>query len=791
MSLSLPSLPPAAFSAPKPFKTSSPPSPGSVDLFDGRMAMTALMHMAPTEFLDDTQSRGVHKQMMRGSASQTDVFENLDRLHHGNKRKESSTRRKLTALMGGPSPAEPVVEPPKVVPAGGEHQDGVAVSLQASLGTKIRYYTEHKATIDPKDVGLTVGAPEPTADDDGHLAPQANMSLQPNGGAALPLGLSPYSHRYRTPLIVNSLGATVVHAVAVKDGRQSAPVRCVFNIVPIEVPPPVVIARGTGEQGKFMKPGRVVGTKSFSGRTEITVKAGGHKRLPEIPLDADQDLLVGSYYNHNRLREETKHPFQPCTVTVNGSKPEDLTAVKNSPFGAGDDDTGDIDDGMNWQVQESTWVEQKGAYEVRAQAHQRGIFSGRIYDSVVVVERVTISGGTFAIPKEIVKGVISVMGTTKSYLRKNQGRFMSSAVAALGLKTSRFKILSVGSDGDKKAADGHASDSEEDNEDEAEEAVGGGGLAPVRRARVGGGRRGADRAITLSYAVEVDETETQGSRVENALMDANFTSRLTTELQARGVKQITAKSVAVESAVSEELRFITLHLEWRFPASGKDYLDGSAIGYAENEPAFTVDYRKRLFPAAPEGAAKAPEQVNELARNGTTAVHHSGDVMSPGKGKHVISVDLQAMPPSITDLFLVLSAYNCGDLAKFPSPVVRLFATDPAHQLTKFALTESYHTEACIMSVLSNTHGRWSLRDICLPSQGTVKLYKPIHEKIATELQLHHAKWRRRGDALRTLTLLQKGRCCGVVGQEETADLFHLILEKVPEMLWSDIFSYL
>jgi len=745
--------------------------------------MTALMHMAPEKFLSDSQSRGVHKEMMSGSKNEDDVFRHLDRLHHAGNGNQSSVRRKLTALMGAPHPVEQVVEPPKVSPAGGVHHDGVVVAFEVPLGTKIRYYTEHNDTTDPHDVGLTVGATEPAADGVVH-----EPSLQPHGGLALPLGLSPYSHRYRTPLIVNQLGATIVHAVAINDrGRQSAPIRCVFNILPIEVAPPVVVARGTGEHGKFLNPSRVVGSRTFSGRTEIVVKAGGRKRLPEIPPDADQDALVGSYYSHNRRREQARHPFMPCSVTVNGSKPADLTSAQGGPVCA---ETEAGDDGMLWPVQETTWVHEKGAYEIRAQAHQRGSFSGRIYDSAVVVERVIISGGTFAIPKEIVKGVISVMGTTRSYLKKNQGRFMSSAVAALGLKTSRFKILSMADGDNAKAEQDEGFETDEEEEE-------GGGLAPVQPGNSHRSDRNGGGAITMSYAIEVDETETEGSRVENALLDANFASRLTSELHARGVDQIKAKSVAVESAVNEELRFITLHLEWRFPASGKDFLDGSCLGYKENEPAFTVDYRNRLYPREDtnEPQRRKPEHeahIDAVAKNGMTAVHHSGDVMSPGKGKHVVSVDLNALPESITDLFLVLSAYNCRDLAKFPSPVVRLFATDPAHQLTKFSLTESYHTEAVVMSALSKSqNGRWSLRDICLPCPGTVRNYKPIHDLIASQLQLHHVKWRRRGDALRTLALLQRGRCCGVVGQEATANLYHLILERVPEMLWGDIFSFL
>ena len=109
----------------------------------------------------------------------------------------------------------------------------VGLGLEASLGTKIRYYTEHdSAVIDPAGLGLTLS----NATGHGRMAQAASEptfeSHQPEGGKALPLGLSPYMHRYRTPLIVNQLGTTVVHAVAIKDGRQSAPVRCVMATFP-------------------------------------------------------------------------------------------------------------------------------------------------------------------------------------------------------------------------------------------------------------------------------------------------------------------------------------------------------------------------------------------------------------------------------------------------------------------------------------------------------------------------------------------------------------------------------
>ena len=114
---------------------------------------------------------------------------------------------------------------------------------------------------------------------------------------------------------------------------------------------------------------------------------------------------------------------------------------------------------------------------------------------------------SFEIPKEIVKGVIKIKNATKSYLRKNQGRFMSSAVAALGLKTSRFKILRLRRNGEAEEKEGTGEEEEEgegegegeeEEEEGEEEQTPGSGLGPVRHAGAG-----IEEEITMSYAVEV------------------------------------------------------------------------------------------------------------------------------------------------------------------------------------------------------------------------------------------------------------------------------------------------
>ena len=71
------------------------------------------------------------------------------------------------------------------------------------------------------------------------------------------------------------------------------------------------------------------------------------------------------------------------------------------------------------------------------------------------------------------------------------------------------------------------------------------------------------------------------------------------------------------------------------------------------------------------------------------AITHSGDVMTSTDGSHILYINLDALPDYITDLYFVLSAYNCGDLGKFKQPSVHLFDADnPTHQLCMYDLNQ-------------------------------------------------------------------------------------------------------
>lgn len=178
--------------------------------------MTMMMHLNPERFLEDTDSRNVHKQMLEGTASSADVFKNLDKLRRSPEKPERFEEPEESEAPGmfeqgdcvdatvpaaaepsppkprgpwlGPvpvvalsryeqklkdeeeaqlaaqprpprkAPAMPDLKPPAVAPPGGDFATDVEVTLEAEADVQIRYYTEHTAEIEPNDVGLTLGA---------------------------------------------------------------------------------------------------------------------------------------------------------------------------------------------------------------------------------------------------------------------------------------------------------------------------------------------------------------------------------------------------------------------------------------------------------------------------------------------------------------------------------------------------------------------------------------------------------------------------------------------------------
>src|ERR1700733_7816171 len=85
------------------------------------------------------------------------------------------------------------------------------------------------------------------------------------------------------------------------------------------------------------------------------------------------------------------------------------------------------------------------------------------------------------------------------------------------------------------------------------------------------------------------------------------------------------------------IRNVVFDLNWGFPVTGSDYLDGSCLMYSGNSFSQVIDYARRL--------------------STDDAVVHSGDVMTTSTGHHKITIDLSKVNPSINKLFFALSSY--------------------------------------------------------------------------------------------------------------------------------------
>lgn len=164
------------------------------------------------------------------------------------------------------------------------------------------------------------------------------------------------------------------------------------------------------------------------------------------------------------------------------------------------------------------------------------------------------------------------------------------------------------------------------------------------------------------------------------------------------------------------LNKVVFDLGWGYPATGRDYLDGSCMVYNKQKLLFPIDYSNWKVSSTGED------------------LYHSGDIMNHTNrtGKHTINLSLKNLPLHITHLFFVLSAYKCNDISLFPNPTVSLCKKWDPRPLCEYSVTSAGKSQAVIMCCLSrNDEGGWTVLAIGKPSSGNVKVYAGIQETIA------------------------------------------------------------
>jgi len=255
------------------------------------------------------------------------------------------------------------------------------------------------------------------------------------------------------------------------------------------------------------------------------------------------------------------------------------------------------------------------------------------------------------------------------------------------------------------------------------------------------------------------------------------------ELMAKMTQAQLPTEIAINTkATSVPLTLLELHLEWDFAMpSGetsvgpvRNYLDGVCMAFSESKLAQVIDYRSAHdFHMLHDGEETPATQ--KLCRAISAAMKHSGDLSSDTQGEHRIRVDLSALPPQVTELYFVLSAFECDDLSLFVNPTVEIHDMHTNRQLSEYNISSAGHAQAVVMCSLSRSYGHWIVNGLGIPTDGGVSDYTPIRRALS-KLQERYAIWDRRKDWI-LLRVLHKHRRITKNSTSESALLLWYILD--------------
>ncbi|CAG8540529.1 2170_t:CDS:2 [Cetraspora pellucida] len=163
------------------------------------------------------------------------------------------------------------------------------------------------------------------------------------------------------------------------------------------------------------------------------------------------------------------------------------------------------------------------------------------------------------------------------------------------------------------------------------------------------------------------------------------------------------------------LKNLVFDLYWGYPPTRTDYLDGSCLIYEGDNLWKIYDCGYKNYPEIPY-------------------ISHSGDMMNKitATGHHKIKVKLDQLPPSVTQLYLILSSFTSPTIKHYRNPRFKLYdEARPGKQLCKYDIHDADESQAVIMCLINrSTYGRWKVIEVGRLSQGNVENYDPIMENI-------------------------------------------------------------
>lgn len=247
----------------------------------------------------------------------------------------------------------------------------------------------------------------------------------------------------------------------------------------------------------------------------------------------------------------------------------------------------------------------------------------------------------------------------------------------------------------------------------------------------------AARGSTLNECVDA-------STVVKELNSQGFSGRLTQTLTER---KLPLQIFTGARATSRSLSKLEFHLEWAVPegAASGHCLDGICMIYSGSQNAEVIDFRSSMEAFETRGDEADSKESLARSRSIARAVHHSGDRKTEQGGEHRISMDLDALPLSVTDLFFVIAASESRFLSQFRNTRVRIHDVVLGRLLTEYSIASAGQAQAVVMCSLTKDadHSKWVVHGLGIPTAGTVKDYEPIRKTLAGR-QASYLRWEQR-----------------------------------------------
>ncbi|CAG8440034.1 10178_t:CDS:2 [Cetraspora pellucida] len=172
----------------------------------------------------------------------------------------------------------------------------------------------------------------------------------------------------------------------------------------------------------------------------------------------------------------------------------------------------------------------------------------------------------------------------------------------------------------------------------------------------------------------------------------------------------------------DALKNLVFDLYWGYPASGVDFLDGSCLIYEGNKLWKTYDYKHKVY-------------------SDILYISHSGDDIDRNNatGHHKIQIKLDQLPPSVTQLYLILSSFKSLTIENFRNPSFKLYDEEnPNKQLCEYNIHKAGKSRAVIMCLIDRSYygGKWKVIEVGRLSEGNVMNYSPIMENIKDLIEI-------------------------------------------------------